>query len=390
MFRRILLLLAIGQFVAIKSENSQNSTSIEKTIATETLKNMIGQVRAYWEVTPSDQNIQFGPISWEIVLQMLQIKLYHESLLASLAPKDKYLEKPYALAGVLDKLQQTSNAQLKFMNAIFYDQRNTSKHLLDDLKSYYHAEALEVSFDSDNNAAILASLNEWMNRSTKGRAPNTENLNTKGLTNLQSSVLSYTSCWDTSKTSTNFIKLLKFKTPSGEIDVETFNVKEKIGYYNNRGKKYEAIRLPYKKGEFALIILLPNQNQSLESISKLTVNDYQELLQRVSENHENIEYSIPFMNLTTTAVHENGTSINEDDTIICEWSSTQKARVNNETGYKSFHVNRPFAMFLYHEKTKIILMYTFVKDPTLGILKSREFKIKVTATNEKTELQLNR
>ncbi|XP_065216203.1 serine protease inhibitor 2-like isoform X1 [Planococcus citri] len=287
-------------------------------------------------------------------------------------PKNKVLKESYTLGKIIEKLQQTTNAKLKFTNAIFYDERNTPKQYLDDIKTYYNAKTFQVSFDSSNQAEVFALVNKWLKQNVEIPSEVTaEPFNLTGVYNFQNIMTIYSSCWNIPKTLGNSFKLLKFKTPEGKINAEAFDAKETVGYYNNLEKKYQAIRLPYKNGEFAMIVVLPNEDQSLESIiGKFTENDYREVMTRVSENHENIDYAIPFLKFEGMLVNEKGTSINHQGKIICDMpSSTQEAveiNYNNEIDYKTLHIDRPFAIFVYHEGTKFILSYALVNFPGEG------------------------
>ncbi|XP_065216204.1 serine protease inhibitor 2-like isoform X2 [Planococcus citri] len=182
-------------------------------------------------------------------------------------PKNKVLKESYTLGKIIEKLQQTTNAKLKFTNAIFYDERNTPKQYLDDIKTYYNAKTFQVSFDSSNQAEVFALVNKWLKQNVEIPSEVTaEPFNLTGVYNFQNIMTIYSSCWNIPKTLGNSFKLLKFKTPEGKINAEAFDAKETVGYYNNLEKKYQAIRLPYKNGEFAMIVVLPNEDQSLESI----------------------------------------------------------------------------------------------------------------------------
>ncbi|XP_065219638.1 neuroserpin-like [Planococcus citri] len=386
MFRTATFLFVVGQFVFVKSQSHITEPSMEEKIRDEIFGILQMQTKALWRGTPSDQNIEFLPLSVAAGWQMMLMKLhYYGSPPEKFNYKNDFLKKAYALAGILDKMSSTSNAKLKFVNTVFYDQSKTSKQLLNDLKTYYHAEAYEVSFNSE--AAVLAVVNERLSNVTKGRSPKAENLPITGEANMLSSLINYTSCWDTPKTWTNFIKLLKFKNSNDEFDIETFNAKETIGYYNNIEQKYEAIRLPFKKGEFAMMVVLPYQDQSLKFISEFTGNEHKLILQLVSENYENIDYAIPFMNLMQLTVNENGTAIYGDDTITCDWpTAAQETQEINKIDYKPFYVNRPFAVYIYHEKTKFVVMYGLVNNPALDTMQPRMLKIQMRVRNDKTDL----
>ncbi|XP_065219549.1 uncharacterized protein LOC135845033 [Planococcus citri] len=174
MFRTATFLFVVGQFVFVKSQSHIAEPSMKERIRDEIFGIVQMQTKALWSGTPSDQNIEFLPLSIAAGWQMMLMQHYYGSPPGKFSYKNDFLKKAYALAGILDKMSSTSNAKLKFVNSVFYDQSKTSKQLLNDLKTYYHAEAYEVSFNSE--AAILAVMNERFSNVTKGRIPKMETL----------------------------------------------------------------------------------------------------------------------------------------------------------------------------------------------------------------------
>ncbi|XP_065218951.1 serpin B10-like [Planococcus citri] len=269
-----------------------------------------------------------------------------------------------SLTIITDIWKKSTDVKLRVNNAIFYEQKNTSQEFLDDVKTYFHAELYNVSFDPAKKEILLPSIQEWIAKYTTARGYNLIDLVRDANGYMQFSMLTFTACWDKLKTFANPANTLYFKTTYNTvIKVQTFNSKETVGYYNNSELKYEAIRLPFKNNEFVMIILLPYPDQPLRSISKFSIPQYLQLFGNVSTNNENIDYAIPvMMNSPVFSLNENGTSIN-GDAIVCDSFLTQKTLNENKIDYKPFYVDRPFGLLIYDEKMRYVLVHTWVKNP---------------------------
>lgn len=149
--------------------------------------------------------------------------------------------------------------------------------------------------------------------------------------------------------------------------MDAFDAKVKIGYYNDAEHKFDAIRIPFTGDEFAMVVVLPHYGNSLQFFDKFTGQQYQKLLQRVNQNHENVHYSIPVLNSSTVLINEKGASIYGDrfrDYIVREEIHDIDT---SKLTYKRFLVNRPFGLIIYHEKSEIALLYALVRNPSLGL-----------------------
>lgn len=357
-------IFAILQLATINSLQPPSSIDFDHQKIRDDIYNSIyTHDRFLWSQNSLLQNIQFIPLSAEISLNIFQLKYYFESGIQPYYPKDTYLGPSYTFARIVDTLQNSSDVKLKVNTVMFYDEKNTTQQFLDDVKTYYHAEVYKSSFDPKDNETVLTTINEWISNKTNGRARKLNTLNMSGKTYLQVSTTSYVACWDTPKTFIN--SEFQFKTLIETITVDAITSKEKIGYYDNAELKYEAIKLPYKNGEFAMAIVLPYQNyQSLQLFRKLdNWNEYAHLFQQIDTHEENVHYIVPSMNLSYMVLNENGTSVNGNDPIACNDSSSIQA-TSNDTHYTPFFVDRPYALFIYHTKTKFVLIHALVRNPT--------------------------
>ncbi|XP_065217320.1 serpin B10-like [Planococcus citri] len=275
----------------------------------------------------------------------------------------RFMELVCSLTIITDRWQKSPNMKLGVHNAIFYDRKNISQEFLNDVKTYFHAELYNVSFDPTEKI-ILPSIEEWIAEYTTQQDYNLIGPIRDANGYLQFSMLTFTACWDTLKTSDIWDRTFRFKTTYNTVvKMRTFNSKEKIGYFNNSILKYEAIRLPFKNKEFFMIVLLPYPDQSLESIKKFSIADLYQLFEYVSANIEHIDYTIPVMMSTPVfSLNEKGASIN-GDTIVCDSFAARQTFNETSINYKPFYVDRPFGLLIYDERTRYILVHMWVKNP---------------------------
>ncbi|XP_065215738.1 uncharacterized protein LOC135842287 [Planococcus citri] len=370
--------LLVQLFTSTFSQNANSLTKRQLEVQNTTIEEILNDSRVYWNKTMPDKNLQLIPLALFTSRNVMEIRSHYEGAAALYFPKNRLLEIGYSFANLIDTLQDSPNVNLKFKNAIFYDEKSTNKQYLNDVKTRFHAEAYEMSFASNNSESIVAQFNEWFSSITKKPQPKLESPLMSGMNSFHTTVFTFSGCWNKPKISDDIKKTLKFKTPTKEIDIKVLQAKEKIGYYNNPELKYESIRLPFNNQDFAVTIVLPYLNHSLDMDLFRTFKgpDYLELLERVNKNNENIEYSVPLMNSAMITLNGNGTSINKDDPIICDQSSSIRP-ADRETSYKPFIVDRPFGVILYQEKTKFVLSHVWVRNPTSGVSSFHRYSGKI-------------
>ncbi|XP_065219236.1 uncharacterized protein LOC135844809 [Planococcus citri] len=292
--------------------------------------------------------------------------LYYEKVATPAYRKEEFMELVCGLTIKADTWQKSPNVKLGVHNAIFYDeQKNISQKFLNDVKTNFHAELYNVSFVWIEKI-LLPSIEEWIAEYTTREDYNLIGPIREANGYLQFSMLTFTACWDTLKTTEIWDRTYRFKTTyQTVIQMRTFNSKEKIGYYNNSIRKYEAIRLPFKNKEFFMVVLLPYPDQPLISIKNFSYDELYELFEIVSANIIHIDYTIPVMHYSTVfSLKEKGVSIN-GDTIVCDSFSARQTFNETDINYKPFYVDRPFGVLIYDERTRYVLVHTWVKNPIM-------------------------
>lgn len=137
-----------------------------------------------------------------------------------------------------------------------------------------------------------------------------------------------------------------------------------------------------------MVVVLPYHNHSLEIFSKFTAEDYQQLLQRVNERYEYIQYTIPIINSSTFLINEKGANINGEK--LCDYTAARNQPYDtSRIYYKPFFVNRPFGIIIYHEKTSFVLMYALVRNPSSYLWPTPKFQIRVNMDGEEEDLRHN-
>lgn len=74
----------------------------------------------------------------------------------------RFFSVPYALSKILDHLQNSTTVDLDFSLIIFFDANKTSRRYVEDMRTYFHADTREVSFEPKNEQRILVELNLYV------------------------------------------------------------------------------------------------------------------------------------------------------------------------------------------------------------------------------------
>lgn len=155
-----------------------------------------------------------------------------------------------------------------------------------------------------------------------------------------------------------------------------------IPYYQS--DKYKTIAIPYKERELYLYVLVPNANETLESVGKsFTINDFQSIVQQTQDTF--VDYTIPkfklkyrkelnevirkfgvekaflpsadFSNLAANVridkiVHTTELDVTEFGTIGSAATSIGMVPTSLPL---SFKVDRPFIFAIYHSKSAAVV-----------------------------------
>ena len=158
-------------------------------------------------------------------------------------------------------------------NSIWY--RNTfsvDSSFLNTDKEYYNAEVSAMDF---NDPASVSTINNWVNQKTNGKIPTIiKSINPAELMILINATYfkgNWTTQFDPSKTENQ-----SFYLQSGISEqVPTMTQKITMGYLNSG--TFQAVELPYGRGNFSMILILPDQDKSLSDIeNEMTEANWQQ------------------------------------------------------------------------------------------------------------------
>jgi serpin B len=191
----------------------------------------------------------------------------------------------------------------------------------------------------------------------------------------------------------------EFKLANGQsISVPMMKLKEKFAWSQQSG--YKALKMPYGRGKFGMIILLPNEGTSLENtLSQLDRSKWDSLLSSLNNPSEidvwlpKFEYSweiklnqalsdlgmgIAFTDnadftkinpdqqlLITKVKHKTYIKVNEEGTEAAAATSVGIGVTSFPSNPAEFHVTRPFFYLITEEDTGAILFLGKVENPLL-------------------------
>ena len=180
---------------------------------------------------------------------------------------------------------------------------------------------------------------------------------------------------------------------------------ERVPYIREASLQYEAIRLPYERAEYEMIIVLPTDQQTLKNLTvHLKPEDYKKLFnEEGTEGFDNgVDYKIPRMKFTWSrsikdplaevgvkALFEKADLSNLIETMtgdlrVSDVTHATEIEVDEKgtkasavtgvkvIGYmapqtphapKPFVVNKPFLMMIYNRPTSTLLFYAYVNNP---------------------------
>ncbi|XP_065219527.1 leukocyte elastase inhibitor-like [Planococcus citri] len=269
--------------------------------------------------------------------------------------------------------------------------------------NYYKSEAQQVDFAKGGDEPTNI-VNKWIADKTKNRITKVFS----GEISRDTIVLLASAVYFDGRWSDGFHKYRtqtkNFNTGDKQIQVPTMSANKLIGYVNNKDLKFEAISLPYLYGDFAMLIVLPNRDQSVKTlVNSLKPEQISEIVSSLKRT--DVIYQIPRMKfrwsrdindiLTKLGVKqmfnnaELGNMMDLNNILISKVTHAAEIEVNEEGTEASavttieialfsaqkepirrspilFHADRPFLFSIYHRDTGIILFTGVVQNPVEG------------------------
>jgi serpin B len=214
-----------------------------------------------------DENIMISPLSISVALAMAyngadgdtKTEMEKTLKLYGLTPEEintAYKSLIAALQSVDEKVV------FELANAIFHkDGFAVKADFLNINKNYYDAEATSLDF---NSPAAVKTINDWVATKTHDKILSIiDKLSADDRMVLLNAVY-FNGVW-TKEFNKDGTKMGNFVKKNGEsIEVPMMNKEDKLEYTSNAS--FQAIKLPYGKGQFNMVVMLPTENKNSQNI----------------------------------------------------------------------------------------------------------------------------
>ena len=263
-------------------------------------------------------------------------------------------------------------------------------------QKYYDASVESLDF----NQNALNTINGWVNDKTNAKIPRILDQISADEVMFLINAIYFNGKWqfqfEKSRTQNG-----PFTLSSGSsVNVPFMQIKEKFGFSVQTG--YEALKMPYGRGKFSMVLLLPDVGKTPEQImNQMTPSGWTSLkaslgtspkvdvwLPRFKFTWESdlnailsslgmaVAFSEQQANFTkinntqqlfiTKVKHKTYIEVNEEGTEAAAVTSIGIGTTSVETGGAEFHATRPFLFFITEEDTGAILFAGKVENPLLG------------------------
>ncbi|GFS78384.1 uncharacterized serpin-like protein TK1782, partial [Nephila pilipes] len=230
-------------------------------------------IQLYKELTKDGTNVFFSPFSVSTALAMLYSGTENETAeemrsalgyeIASI--KDEDLK--FCFQKLLNSLESNPDSyNLACANSVLTEKKFSVK---EDYKSllteFFMAYFQEVNFANESETVVKL-INEWVNEKTHNRIPKfLESLDPATVMVILNAVY-FKGFWlEQFDERDTILKKFNNKGEKNNFkEVDTMHITKKFPYVEN--ETYKALQLPYKGGDIAMLILLPNLNNGLDEL----------------------------------------------------------------------------------------------------------------------------
>jgi len=260
-------------------------------------------------------------------------------------------------------------------------------------QKYYEARVENLDF----NQQALTTINNWVSEKTNTKIPKILNEISADEIMFLINAIYFNGKWQ--------VQFEKSKTENGpfnlssgsSVSVPQMKIKEKFGYSEQSG--YKALEMPYGRGKFGMIILLPDAGKTPDQLkSQLSPSSWQALktalaspvkvdvwLPRFKFSWESdlndilssLGMSVAFSDsqanfskinshsqlFITKVKHKTFIEVNEEGTEAAAATSVGIGVTSIGPGEPEFHVTRPFLFFITEADTDAILFAGKVENP---------------------------
>jgi serpin B len=302
---------------------------------------------------------------------------------------------------LIDKSVKSNSKVLSFANFIYIQKEyRVLPDFIQTIEKYFSAKSQQLDF-IDCNAEAIETINEDISHATNGKIPTLFEDIDFDTKMILANAIYFKGLWK-SQFKFNNTELDKFTTNSGqEIEVEMMFQSHKFPFVYSYQLNCKAIELGYKESNTVMIVLLPNEHNSVQQLrANLIVESFDKLLSELCL--QRVDLSLPKFKLESTlqlipvltqlgikdifdAKVANFSGITNDSLGLFVGDIIQKAVIEvNEEGTEAsaatavkisirsapqqFTANRPFMFFLMskYEKNKSLILFSgTVNNPKL-------------------------
>ena len=346
----------------------------------------------------NNENVFFSPYSIFVALSMAY-EGAHGNTSAQMQGILNILQNDSATRGSFGRLYNLLNQKqdgytISTANA-FWAQQNYQflPKYIDVLESYYMAEANELDFSKNVQAA--ETINAWIENNTGGKIK--DMIDSGALSEFTRLVLTnaiyFKGLWANPFDPKNTLETEFATTPSETVNVDMMGLSD-IKFYYNETNDLQILKLPYKGNDLSMIIILPKENNvsiAESALSAVNLANWNSSLREIE-----IEVNIPKFKFETSftlndVLGEMGMvdaflpgiadfSVMDGTNSLCISSVLHKAFVEvNEEGTEAaaatsiimtasasnnrFNADHPFVFLIQHEETGAILFMGKVTNP---------------------------
>lgn len=401
------LLIFIAANICVFAQTNPKETEFSRNVQKSVNKMNLDFAKILLENLASEGNFIFSPLNIYGALALVHLgatgttRNELSNALGLPAEENKLAEAHEKLGKLLTDIQTPQSAKVSIANGIF-----TSKGLkLKDgytkgTANYYKSQAQQVDFAKSGPEATNI-VNKWVADKTYQRIPKLFSSEiSKDTIILLASALYFAGKWSDQFYEFN-TQTKNFHTGVKQIQVPTMSKNESVPYVSNKDLKFEAISIPYVYGEFSMLIILPNRDQSVKTlVNSLKSEQIAEIITSLKLTYVN--YQIPRMKFrwsqdinealvklgvkqmfssaelgnmvdlnnvqVSKVTHAAEIEVNEQGTVASAVTTIQLVPYSGKF-YTSppipFHADRPFLFSIYHRDTGIILFTGAVQNPTV-------------------------
>lgn len=225
-----------------------------------------------------NDNIFISPMSAVMALSMVLNGAEGETkdeITEALALKNISVEDiSRANASLMDRLETDSETlQLSIANSIWLNEEfQFTDEFAKNTMNYFQAETIEIDVNNDKSVDMI---NDWVNEATNHKIKEiTEAPLDSNLVAMLINALYFKGEWQF-EFDKELTEELPFYSQESESNVPMMMLEEELMYMD--GDNFQAVKLPYGKGEMSMSVFLPSESSDMESfIEELTMDNWQE------------------------------------------------------------------------------------------------------------------